>query len=392
MLEVHLRYVRAFLQDAARKVPPELGIDFEGVLHKISTAAYEPPSPPSGSNGTSTPAFKDLVASPISASANPYPPDVQEGASQHAFIVGILDLLNGGQLGSTDDISAVTSLFDLPMPALERSRKVALPSRSQAMALVDALFGARHPMLAFLHEHYFRDMVELVYEVNGPDQGVERFLPMLHFAFALGHLFAPGEHRLDGCKHAHREALRHFQAGKILLQPLEMNNLTALQTVLCAVVFLLSTCRVAAAHPLIGIATTLALRLGLHVRAMSLPDEERYMRAKVFATVFHVDLYASIVLGLPSFIHPRKVDMAVFDDMVEEDSPQDDLYSATAIAQLKLLVICKINEETVPTSNGVAKEASFKQHAKEAGARLREWRDDIAPLLKQLRDKPGGAR
>jgi hypothetical protein len=389
MLEVHLRYVRAFLQDAARKVPPELGIDFEGVLHKISTAAFEPPSPPGQSNGSSTPAHRDVLASPSSATV--VPSNVQEGASQLSFIVEVAELLNAHQAGWQHDVSTITSLFNLHLPDCERSHAVTLPSKSQASALVDALFSAQHPLLAFLHELYFRDMVDLVYQMKGPDQGIERFLPMLHFAFALGHLFAQGEHRLDGCKHAHKEALRHFQAGRVLLQSLEMNNLTALQTVLCAVVFLMSTCRVASAHPLIGMATSLALRLGLHTCATSLPQEERFMRAKVFTTVFHVDLFASIILGMPSFIQPRKVDMAIFNDLRQGGMPLDDLYSATAVAQLKLLIICKTNEEMTARPDGTG-QISFKSHVKEAGARLREWRDDISSLLKEVRDNSSGAR
>jgi hypothetical protein len=122
-----------------------------------------------------------------------------------------------------------------------------------------------------------------------------------------------------------------------------------------------------------------------------LPQEERFMRAKVFTTVFHVDLFASIILGMPSFIQPARVDMMLFNDLSQGGIPLDDLYSATAVAQLKLLIICKTNEVTT-THRASEDQASSKSHIKDAGARLKQWRDDISSLLKELRDTPSGTR
>lgn len=60
-----------------------------------------------------------------------------------------------------------------------------------------------------------------------------------------------------------------------------------------------------AAHPYIGVACSSALRLGLHSRSLgSLPltQEQLQERERTLVTVLKLDLYVSLVLGLPAFI------------------------------------------------------------------------------------------
>jgi hypothetical protein len=66
-----------------------------------------------------------------------------------------------------------------------------------------------------------------------------------------------------------------------------------------------------AAHPYIGVACSSALRLGLHSRSLgslSLTQEQLQERERAFITVLKVDLYSSLVLGLPAFIDLRSFD------------------------------------------------------------------------------------
>ncbi|ETN41010.1 uncharacterized protein HMPREF1541_02943 [Cyphellophora europaea CBS 101466] len=385
MLEVHLRYVRSFLQDAARKVPPELGIDFEDVLRKISSAAPDVPSPGHDGDVVSRSAFKDLLE-PDNAYNNIVSPLDPQGPSQFSFMLQLVQAISGSGNLSDSESSVLESLFSGPLPDIDDMDRVSLPPRQLSMSLIDALFAGQHTMPIFLHERYFRDMVDLVYKVQSSHDAIDRFLPLLHFTLALGYLYAKPEHQAAGCENAHREAFRHYQAGQELLQPLDMSSLNGLQTVLCGIAFLISTCRLTVAHPLIGVACSLALRLGLHTKSDGLSSEEQQLRLRVFAAVLHADLYASLVMGLPTFLHPQKSSLALLDELALAAYHQRDWYTASTTAQVQLLVLAKAIGDSMMSAEGSETGGSSNAYVgiKDAAARLRSWRDGVRPLLYQL--------
>lgn len=392
MLEVHLRYVRSFLRDAARKVPPELRTDFESVLHQISTVAPEMPSPLNGGEGGHGAPAEYSLGSAYAVDPAPPPAGDLGRISQQSFLLEVIRLTSGETTAGRNGLSATAKLFNLPLSDGQDLPPAELPSRRRAMVLIDALFDSQQPMLAFLHERYFRDMVDMIYETTSADNGMAAFRPLLHFALALGYLSAQTNHGAEDCDGAHREALQHYQAGQMMLDPLAMSNLTAIQTVLCAIVFLISTCRMVTAHALIGLVSSAALRLGLHTKNLDIPAGDQHMRARVFAAVLHVDSFAAIVLGLPSFVQAQRIDLSVFDHLVSHAYQQRDWQTAASVAQLKLLAICKSNEEDASslgeTDDGLSRQTIIKH----AGSRLTDWREHVAPLLQELHGQAGGAK
>lgn len=390
MLEVHLRYVRSFLRDAAHKVSPELRADFENVLQKISTVASESSSPPDASESSHQAVMDEIPGYPNLSETTTRSSDVLQAVSQQSFLRRISQLASGA-VNIGNESSAITALFSLPLPEQEAMSAAALPSRRRAMVLIDALFDCQLPLLAFLHERYFRDMVDMLYETDFLDEGVQPFRPLLHFALALGCLFLQTDHETDECQQAQTEAMQHYMAGQALLQPLMSSNLTALQTVLCAVVFLLSTCRMTMAHPLIGLACSLALRLGLHAKNANLPAEEQLFRARACTAVLHMDILASLVLGLPPFIQQREVDLSVFDHLASEAYQHGHWQTVASVAQLKLLFACRSNEDAALSSDATKKPYVQQTAIKEGGARLKGWREHVATLLEDLQDQGGGS-
>lgn len=389
LLEVHLRYVSSFLQDAARKVPPELGIDFEGVLQKIRSVAPEDASHPADSEPGPAPVFDDVMSGEDAGASATRPRNMPGNASQQSFLLHLIELMDHGKPSSGHKASTVAALFDGPLPDKDGGPHVPIPSHDRTMRLIDGLFSSQQPVLAFLHERYFRDMVDLVYEAEAPDDGIDRFLPLLHFAIALGYLCAHQEHGTQSRNHIHDAAIRHYQAGHELLQQVEARNLIALQAVLCAGVFLISTCRLAQARPLISLASSLALELGLHDTSVDLPTEQHRIRASVLVAVLHLDLFASIILGMPPFLEAHEFDLALVDNLASESLRQGDWHTATSAAQLRLLLICNSNEVAVARLATAARDQSRYTIVDKAGAGLRDWLHHAAPLLKTLQDWPG---
>lgn len=392
LLEVHLRYVSSFLQDAARRVPPELGIDFEGVLRKLHSLGPEVPDRSGDNESAPASVFGDGMDVEYADSPTMRPSSMPSGASQQSFLLELVQRMGCGSGGSQTELHAVTTLFSVPLPEMSDWASTPIPSQDRAMLLIDALFSSKLPGLAFLHERHFRDMVDLVYESDTPDEGIVRFLPLLHIALALGYLCAPGEHRTHGCDHVHDQATRHYQAGQELLEQLEMNNLIALQTVVCAAIFLMSTCRFVAARPLIGLASSLALQLGLHKPSVDLRMEEIRIRAGVFVAILHLDLSASVVLGTVPFLEPREVDLALIDNLASESFRQDDWHTVTSVAQLRLLLICKANEGAIARPETPGNDESLHAAVDQASSVLKGWHSRVAFLSEALQDQSAWAR
>lgn len=392
LLEVHLRYVSSFLQDAARRVPPELGIDFEGVLRKLRSLGPEVPDRSSDNESGPTSVFGDSMDVGYAGSSATRPSIMSGSASQQSFILQLVQRMDGGEGGSQTNLYAVTTLFNVPLPEMSDWAPAPIPSQDRAMLLIDALFSSKLPVLAFLHERHFRDMVDLVYETETPDEGIVRFLPLLHTALALGYMCAPREHRTHGCDHANDQAMQHYQAGQELLEQLEMNNLIALQTVVCAAIFLMSTCRLVAARPLIGLASSLALQLGLHKSNVDVRTEETRIRAGVFVAVLHLDLSASVVLGTVPFLEPRELDLTLIDNLASESFRQSDWHTVTSVAQLRLLLICKANEGAFTPSETPGNDKALHAAVDQASSGLKGWHNRVAFLSEALQDQSAWAR
>lgn len=87
-------------------------------------------------------------------------------------------------------------------------------------------------------------------------------------------------------------------------------DIHTLQTLVCLILFLISTARLATAHTLIGLAVAAAMRMGLHSQAScdGLCELERYIQRRTFWTIVMLDIYSGTVLGLPGMIKLDYVD------------------------------------------------------------------------------------
>ena len=103
---------------------------------------------------------------------------------------------------------------------------------------------------------------------------------------------------------------QHFLLARRTIDVPRCCDLISLQTLLCIIIFLLSTSRITAAHSYIGVVCSSALRLGLHCRPLEPlrpPHEQRRVRARVFVTIQQLDAYIGLVLGIPPFIDLREI-------------------------------------------------------------------------------------
>lgn len=373
-------------------MPPELGIDFEGVLQKLRSLGTEFPDRSSDNEIGPSSVFGDDMDIEYAGLSATRPSSRLGGASQQSFLLQLVQRMDSGKGGSQTESYAVATLFSVSLPGLSDCAPAPIPSQDRAMLLIDALFNTKLPALAFLHERHFRDMVDLVYEADSPDEGIMRFLPLLHTALALGYLCAPWEHRTHGCNHAHEQAMRHYRAGQELLEKLEMNNLIALQIVVCGAIFLMSTCRLATARPLIGLASSLALQLGLHKSSADQRTEEARIRTGVFVAVLHLDLSASVVLGTAPFLEPRELDLVLIDKLASESSRQHDWHTMSSVAQLRLLLICKANEGVLAPSETLGNDKARHAAIEQATSGLKGWHNRIASLLEVLQGQSAWAR
>ena len=179
----------------------------------------------------------------------------------------------------------------------------------------------------------------------------------------------------------------------------QSNDLLSLQTVLCACLFLISTSRIVSAHAYIGVACSSAVRLGLHRdtvhKASGSPDQIR-TRIRVFAAVLKLDVYSSLILGLPPFLQIQEMDSSVLSDLATNmmSSPTADgaasIYSAASLKHVELLQITFSSKDLIfskldNVDNGLLIE---RKALEEAEGQLQAWMESIAPLLAEMGDRP----
>jgi len=162
----------------------------------------------------------------------------------------------------------------------------------------------------------------------------------------------------------------------------QCSDLQSLQVLVCFILCLMSSARLASAHSYLGLACSATLRLGLHFRSnhnASFSVAHRHIRRMLFWVVIKLDMYASSVLGFPTFMHLQEVDPAIdltlksaYDDIEANDGTPDGLVRLKASAKhLELLRIIRRAIETL-----------FPQPAAESSDHVRG--DRISVSLKQF--------
>jgi hypothetical protein len=110
----------------------------------------------------------------------------------------------------SETFHAVTGLFEAPSPdvPLDLHRGQFLPTHAATLDLVDMVFAKCHPLVQFLNEANFREMVELLYtdETARVTSANRHFQPLLHAVLALGFWFDVPGRRNHGCEEIRKTA------------------------------------------------------------------------------------------------------------------------------------------------------------------------------------------
>lgn len=310
--------------------------------------------------------------------------------SDVSFILRTIELLGRGPPDSEHhQLSMISDFLSRPLQHqldAEDQRKAAYDLPQDVDGLLDVVFTRGELMLSFLPHHQLR---EAALNPRSPSVSKER-LSLLHLCLALGYLHNAKEHQNRGCQDVLQHANKHFHIGTACLGlPNPPQNLTSLQAILCAVVFLFSSYRCTTAHPFIGTACSLALRLGLFStlpKVSLIPIEERKMRMRLLATVSAFDMLESLILDLPPFIHRHLLSHARFTELAIEAEAEGDLITAALLRQSSLLDIplsmrSHGRHDTNSSSHSDSDDIRLFQTAYEECQR---WRRDASSLMAKL--------
>ncbi|EXJ76596.1 uncharacterized protein A1O5_01104 [Cladophialophora psammophila CBS 110553] len=304
-------------------------------------------------------------------------------------------------------LDAMSRLFDSPLPdkqALATDIPISklLPSRQSATELLYAVFGQTYQLLQFLHEPTFQKQTDRIYNLDPMDfeDSDHDFLPLFYSVTALGYLFHQKMHHKYGCKGAVNQAMRHFIAARRMVDLDRCRDIPTLQTLLCLILFLISTARLATAHTFIGLAVAAAMRMGLHSQAScdGLSDLEKDVRRRTFWTIVKLDIYSGTVLGLPGMIKLDYVDQPKpsghIRDYANEErggfaSPSTRrMFAASAQYLGVLLIMSKVVQKLYPKTDTEAHQEGETKKIYVSNATILEiendfkaWRDGLSDSL-----------
>lgn len=107
----------------------------------------------------------------------------------------------------------ITDLFEAPFEQMESLTHAdvtgqPLPSQAIILDLLRVVFTRCHPLVSFLHEANFRDMVYRLYNEPAVQFGAssQDFMPLFHAVVGLGLLFDLNSRKQYGCEYAVAEA------------------------------------------------------------------------------------------------------------------------------------------------------------------------------------------
>ena len=160
------------------------------------------------------------------------------------------------------------------------------------------------------------------------------------------------------------------------------------------------------AHPYIGLAYSSAMRLGLHcpsVEAPHLSSEQIQIRQRTLVMILKLDIYSSIVLGLPSFSHQHTacIDFAIprsneFSSQLPVASYENDNRTMLELS-LKHLELLKIvasglgvvfpqNAESSVERNGESILSVSIRSLEEIRSQLQCWTKSFSKAIQRMRN------
>lgn len=410
LLEQHLRQACSLIQDHAKHLPAVKSATLQPVLDILSFWSDQPSSP-TAAGGEDDHGRDSVVTSMLAGcrrliSSPPWASYLYGPLSETAFILRILETFDRKGLQLQYALLSTTEIFDLPFPVTDDANNEAtlsfavlpavpysLPDIDDTLRLIGSLFDRSHPFLDFLHEQHFRDMVTILYHHSHTQRDAcTRFLPLFHHVLALGYLFSHELHRERGCDPVVKNAVHHFQAGQRMLNTTQCDNLLSVQTLLCGAVFLISTSRMSRAHGLLSLASSGAVRMGLHCDVTTkhhVSPEERSIRVLLFTTLAKLDALVSLILDLPRLLPHSLVDTGVnsfYATFGHGSSQKLDPSMAVSIKHLELLTYTSATRRTIFTDAATGEAVDTVKLSRLATLEkdLYHWTEEISTLLARL--------
>lgn len=195
--------------------------------------------------------------------------------------------------------------------------KVILPPKHVALRLISVCWMDACVLFRFVHRPFLIRQIHMLYEMDPEDYTEEHFrcLPLVYSVLSVGALFLGPDDAgpVDlgfGHTSVDRVAYDYFVAARDLINLVDPQDLTSVQTIVMLVIFLQCSARLSTCYSYIGIAMRAALRMGLHrnLPSTTFNPAEIEIRKRLFWTIRKMDIYINSVLGLPICLRDQDFD------------------------------------------------------------------------------------
>lgn len=200
-------------------------------------------------------------------------------------------------------------------------------------------------------------------------------------------------------------SFKYFRLSRQLLDIADCRDLTSLQAIIFMIQFLQSSTKLSSCYSYVGVAMRSALRMGLH-RALesTFSPIEAEIRKRLFWTIRKMDIYISVMLGLPISFNDGDIDQdwpaEVDDEYITETGirpmPEGKIsVLAASNAHTKIvLILAKICKHVYPaktTESGGKNRGSYTvSYSKiyEIEHDLKRWLNELPMALKSREEAP----
>ncbi|CEP64392.1 uncharacterized protein LALA0_S11e03048g [Lachancea lanzarotensis] len=207
--------------------------------------------------------------------------------------------------------------------------KIVLPPLDMAKTLVYKSWRCACVLFRFNHRPTLIKVLESLYATAPEDYSNEQnnALPLIYSILAVGALFTKDDFSHDKAiqNFFHQEGYKYFTAASKLIDITNVSDVCAIQTIFMMTIFLQCSAKLTTCYSLIGIALRAALRVGLH-RKSSLAQcslIEAEVRKRLFWTIYKMDVYVNVIMGLPVTIADSDIDQELPASFHDDDMTDD---------------------------------------------------------------------
>ena len=276
-----------------------------------------------------------------------------------------------------------------------------LPPKQTAIETCKGAVDEAAALLRVVHKPTFWQSLEHIYAIPQEQWTNEdhKFLPLLHSAMALGHLFSKPEQPAEpgSYESAIQQGYVHFRMARSLMDIADCRDLMSIQAVVFMIQFLQSSARLSQCYAYVGVALRSALRMGLHRNYRGNFDPlEVETRKRVFWVIRKMDIYIGAMLGLPQTLSDDDVDqelpVEVDDEYITKEGirPMPDgqvsLMTAfnahTRLVKLLTKVVRNVYPIKIQGQHGADKSYSVPYSIiREIEGDLENWKNSLPPVL-----------